>query len=173
MVIYGTWPTCVVSWARINELQPLADGTGPGLNSGYILEEMIGSALKLKCPLLWWKTARGLASFVSSAIHGLLENRPEIANGDSPSSFCVAVPPIFIIELKWERSWMTIGKGPTFSSGDLDVGRMMTWCGPVFHGQKIRTSCIFLSSHQQNVESCPFSGNSCQDFDSWFTTRSS
>lgn len=26
------------------------------------------------------------------------------------------------------------GKGPTFSSGDLDVGRMMTWCGPVFHG---------------------------------------
>lgn len=171
MVIYGTWPTCVVSWARINELQPLADGTGPGLNSGYILEEMIGSALKQKCPLLWWKTARGLASFVSSAIHGLLENRPEIANGDSPSSFCVAVPPILIIELKWERSWMTMGKDP--------LSALVTWMWAewwhdvdLFSTAYFRTSCIFLSSHQQNVESCPFSGNSCQDFDSWFTTRS-
>jgi len=30
-------------------LDCVADGTGPGLNSGYILEEMIGSALKQKC----------------------------------------------------------------------------------------------------------------------------
>lgn len=30
---------------------PAADGTGPGLNSGYILEEMIGGALKQNCHL--------------------------------------------------------------------------------------------------------------------------
>ena len=29
----------------------LAEGTGPGLNSGSMLEEMIGNALKKKCPL--------------------------------------------------------------------------------------------------------------------------
>lgn len=33
---------------------PAADGTGPGLNSGYILEEMIGGALKQNCHLAAW-----------------------------------------------------------------------------------------------------------------------
>lgn len=55
------------------------------------------------------------------------------ANGDSPSSFCVAAPPILIIELKWERSWMTIGKGPTISARESSGSHLVTW----------------MSSHQQ------------------------